>query len=181
MEYSADGSTWTRLGAYGQGTNWYNKNYSGNNLWSVQDYTRWHVATIPLPTGYNHLRLRFVVTSDPFVNREGIAVDDIHIYDNVYGIYDGPPYTTNTINQATVNGNNWIDFTDGGKLDVAASINPNRRPGQYRLQGIYLYRRRGDPRVDQCARQRLVGGDVEIREENRGHHEGAGTRARSAP
>jgi len=126
MEYSVDGVTWTRLGAFGQGTNWYNKNYSGNNLWSVQNYTRWHVATIPLPTGAgNLLRLRFVVTSDPLVNREGIAVDDIHIYDNVYGIYDGPPYTSNTITQSTVNGNNWVDFTDGGKL--IASVNPGGR------------------------------------------------------
>ncbi|MES1225273.1 MAG: CARDB domain-containing protein, partial [Bacteroidota bacterium] len=49
IEYSADGNTWTRLGLYGQGTNWYNKNFTGNNanVWSVQDYTRWHVATIP--------------------------------------------------------------------------------------------------------------------------------------
>jgi hypothetical protein len=123
MEYSADGSTWTRLGTAGQGTNWYNKSYTNNNVWSVQDYTNWHVATIPLPTGYNRLRLRFVVTSDPFVNRDGVAVDDIHIYDNVYGIYDGPPFTSNTINQAAVTGSSWIDFIDGGKL--IASVNPN--------------------------------------------------------
>ncbi|MDP4261023.1 MAG: S8 family serine peptidase [Bacteroidota bacterium] len=123
MEYSADGTTWTRLGANGQGTNWYNKSYTNNNLWSVENYTRWHVATIPLPTGYSRLRLRFVMTSDPFVNFEGIAVDDIHIYDNIYGIYTGAPYTSNNINQPTVNGSSWIDFTDGGKL--VASVNPN--------------------------------------------------------
>ncbi|MBL7743678.1 MAG: S8 family serine peptidase [Chitinophagaceae bacterium] len=123
MEYSADGVNWSRLGAVGQGTNWYNRNYTNNPLWSVQDYTRWHVATIPLPTGYNRLRLRFVVTSDPFVNREGIGVDDIHVYDNIYGIYEGAPYTSNTINQPAVSGSNWVDFTDGGKL--IASVNPN--------------------------------------------------------
>jgi hypothetical protein len=123
MEYSEDGVTWTRLGAYGQGTNWYNKNYTNNNLWSIENYTNWHVATIPLPTGFNRLRLRFVITSDPFVNREGIAVDDIHIYDNIYGIYEGPPYVSNTANQPAVNGNSWIDFIDGGKL--IASVNPN--------------------------------------------------------
>src|SRR6185369_1630750 len=44
IEYSGDGITWTRLGDVGTGTNWYNRNYSGNKLWSVQDYTRWHVA-----------------------------------------------------------------------------------------------------------------------------------------
>lgn len=125
MEYSADGVTWTRLGAAGQGTNWYNKNYTGNNLWSQQNYHRWHVATIPLPTGFNRLRLRFVVTTDPFVSFDGIGVDDIHIYDNPYGIYDGPPYTSLTVNQPAVNGNSWIDFLDGGKL--IASVNPNNQ------------------------------------------------------
>jgi hypothetical protein len=123
MEYSADGSTWTRLGANGQGTNWYNKSYTNNNLWSVQNYTRWHVATIPLPTGYNRLRLRMVVTADPFVTFEGVGVDDIHIYDNTFGIYTGSPYTSNTINQPAVSGSSWINFTDGGKL--IASVNPN--------------------------------------------------------
>lgn len=122
VEYSADGVTWSRLGTVGAGTNWYNKNYSGNQLWSVQNYTRWHVATIPLPTGLNRLRLRFVITSDPFVSFEGIAVDDIHVYNNPDGIYTVAPNSA-SINQAVVNGTNWIDFKDGGKL--VASINPN--------------------------------------------------------
>ncbi len=123
VEYSVDGKTWSRLGAQGKGTNWYNKNYTNNNVWSIQDYTRWHVATIPLPASTDLLRLRFVLESDPFVNREGIAIDDIHIYDSIYSIYDGPPYTSAISSQAVVNGNNWIDFVTGGKL--IASINPN--------------------------------------------------------
>ena len=123
VEYSADGNTWSRLGASGTGTNWYNKNYSGSHVWSIQDYTRWHVATIPLPTAMDRLRFRFVMESDPFVTREGIAIDDIHIYDSVYSIYDGPPYTSAISNQPAVNGNSWIDFVTGGKL--IASINPN--------------------------------------------------------
>lgn len=123
VEYSADGKTWSRLGANGQGTNWYNKNYTSNNLWSINNYTRWHVATIPLPTGIDHLRLRVVMASDPFVSFEGIAIDDIHIYDNTNGIYEAPPYTSASVNQPTVNGTSWINFTDGGKL--IASINPN--------------------------------------------------------
>ncbi|RYY17136.1 MAG: peptidase S8/S53 subtilisin kexin sedolisin, partial [Chitinophagaceae bacterium] len=123
MEYSADGKNWLRLGAVGAGTNWYNKNYSGSQLWGIESYTRWHVATIPLPTGFSRLRLRFVMNSDAYVSREGIAVDDIHIYDKQFGIYNGPPYTSAAITQAVVNGNNWIDFTTGGK--IVASINPS--------------------------------------------------------
>ena len=122
VEYSADGKTWTRLGANGQGTNWYNKTYSGNNLWSIEDYTRWHVATIPLPAGLTNLRLRFVLNSDPATNREGVALDDIHIYDNTFGIYDGVTMGS-PVTQNISGGSNWIDFTSGGKL--VASIQPN--------------------------------------------------------
>jgi hypothetical protein len=125
VEYSADGKTWTRLGANGQGTNWYNKAYTNNNLWSVQDYTRWHVATIPLPVGLTNLRLRFVVVSDPFVSKEGIGVDDIHIYDNIYGIYTGTG-TSPVVNQPTVNGSAWINFQQPAVTGpLIASINPN--------------------------------------------------------
>ena len=99
MEYSADGITWTRLGTMGQGVNWYNRNYAGNPVWSIQTYTRWHVATIPLPTGIPSMRLRFVLRADSFLPREGIAVDDIHIYDQSLPIYTGPTLTT----PATIN------------------------------------------------------------------------------
>ncbi|HYC41222.1 MAG TPA: S8 family serine peptidase [Chitinophagaceae bacterium] len=115
VEYSTNGTSWTRLGANGQGTNWYNKAYSGNNLWSVKNYTRWHVATIPLPAGASQLRLRFVVRSDASVNREGVAVDDIHVYDNVHGIYDGVTMT-GPVNQNIPGGAGWVDFLSGGKL-----------------------------------------------------------------
>ncbi|MFL5773183.1 MAG: S8 family serine peptidase, partial [Flavisolibacter sp.] len=121
VEYSADGITWTKLGASGTGTNWYNK--SSTQLWSVQDYTRWHVATTPLPTGFSKLRLRFVMQSDAGVNREGISIDDIHVYDNTSGIYNGSTITS-PLSQ-TVSGNSWIDFKSGGQL--VASIQPNNQ------------------------------------------------------
>lgn len=121
VEYSADGITWLKLGAAGQGTNWYNK--SSGQLWSIEGKTNWHVATIPLPAGVSRLRLRFALASDPAMNYEGIAVDDIHIYDNTKGIYDGP--TLNAPVSQTVSGNSWVDFTSGGKL--IASIQPNNQ------------------------------------------------------
>jgi len=137
VEYSADGITWSKLGTNGAGTNWYNKNYGGNHLWSIEDYTRWHVATIALPTALNRLRLRFVMESDPFTNREGVAIDDIHIYDNVNGIYEGPPATSVVINQPAVTGTSWIDFMSAGKLVV--SVNPNgQNMGNTDVQG-YIF------------------------------------------
>jgi hypothetical protein len=124
VEYSNDGGiTWNKLGSNGQGTNWYNKNYAGNHVWSKQDYTRWHVATTALPTTNNSsLRFRFVFDSDDGLSKDGIAIDDIHIYDNINGIYDVTG-TSPVVNQAAVNGTGWIDFIEGGKL--IASINPN--------------------------------------------------------
>jgi hypothetical protein len=137
VEYSADGQTWIKLGTTGAGTNWYNKNYAGNQLWSVEDYTRWHVATISLPTGLSRLRLRFVMHSDPYTSREGIAVDDIHIYDKQYEIYDGPPYTSTATTQPVVNGNSWINFTDAGK--IIASINPAGQDLGSTVAQAYIY------------------------------------------
>lgn len=144
IEYSTNGISWSRLGANGQGTNWYNKAYSGNNLWSIKDYHRWHVATIPLSVipvpqaQLTQLRFRFVFLSDASVSKEGVAIDDIHIYSNPFGIYDG--VTMGAPVTQTVNGDNsWVDFLEGGKLiasvkspvttmgstDVQAYINTN--------------------------------------------------------
>ncbi len=128
VEYSLDGITWTKLGNYGEGTNWYNKNYGGTlPLWSVTNYTRWHVATIGLPQSNNsQLRLRFVMSADPELDREGIAVDDIHIYDNTYGIYTGATMGA-PVNQVIAGGtHNWVNFLSGGQL--VASIQPNDQP-----------------------------------------------------
>jgi hypothetical protein len=126
VEYSGDGGiTWSKLGTFGQGTNWYNKNYAGNQLWSKQDYTRWHVATSALPTTNNSsLRLRFSFSSDNGVTKDGVAIDDIHIYDNINGIYDVTG-TSPVVNQPAVSGSGWIDFIESGTSKLIASINPN--------------------------------------------------------
>ncbi|HRE38059.1 MAG TPA: S8 family serine peptidase [Chitinophagaceae bacterium] len=122
VEYSTDGIAWDTLGAYNQGTNWYNKDFaSGVELWSIKDYHRWHVATIPLSVipvpqaQLTQLRFRFVFSSDASVNKEGIAIDDIHIYSNSFGIYEG--LTMSSPVTQTVNGDNsWVNFLESGKL-----------------------------------------------------------------
>lgn len=125
VEYSTNGGvSWSKLGTMGQGTNWYNKNYSGNQLWSQQNYTRWHVATAALPASNNNsLRLRIVFSSDNGVTKDGIAIDDIHIYDNVYGIYDITG-SSQVVNQTAVTGNGWTNFIDGTSNKIIASVNP---------------------------------------------------------
>jgi hypothetical protein len=119
VEYSEDGISWYKLGVIGNTTNWYNQ--ATAHMWSTQTAFKWHVATAPLPTGINRLRLRFVMNSDPGVTREGLAIDDIHIYDNTSGIYDGQTLAAPVV--SNVSGNNWIDFKAGGKL--IASVLPS--------------------------------------------------------
>ncbi|RYY97519.1 MAG: T9SS type A sorting domain-containing protein, partial [Chitinophagaceae bacterium] len=119
VEYSIDGAAWTKLGAYGSGTNWYNKSLTG--VWSVQGYTAWHVASIPLPVGATALRLRFAFASDAATTREGMAVDDIHIYDNATPLYSGGSLTA-PVTQG-VSGTGWTTFTSGGAL--LAAVNPH--------------------------------------------------------
>jgi hypothetical protein len=133
VQYSTDGVNWQKLGASATGTNWYNKGGS-QELWSIQNYTNWHVATTALPTGHNQLRLRFVLSSDGGVTREGIAIDDIHIYDRPVGIYNGGTMAAPT--QQTINGGTgWVDFTEGGAL--VASIQPNGQiMGQTAIQAF---------------------------------------------
>ena len=121
VEYSADGITWTKLGSSGSGTNWYNK--SASQLWSIENYTRWHVATTALPTGINSLRLRFVFQSDEGVEKDGIAIDDIHVYDNLNPIYDGSTTTSPVTN--AVNGNSWVNFIKDGK--IIAAVQPKNQ------------------------------------------------------
>jgi hypothetical protein len=122
VDYSTDGGfTWQRLGTNGQGTNWYNRNYSGEEVWSQQNYQRWHVATIPLPLA-SSLRFRFGFRSDEGLTKDGIGIDDIHIYDNIYGIYTGTGESPASV-QPVVNGSNWINFLESGQL--IASVNPD--------------------------------------------------------
>jgi hypothetical protein len=100
MEYSTDGRTWTKLGAYGQGTNWYNR--ATDNVWDSASFTNWHVAAIALPKINGTIQLRFVMESDAGVVREGIAIDDVQVYNNngsttnEWSVFPNP--FTNTVN-----------------------------------------------------------------------------------
>lgn len=80
MQYSTDGGTnWNLLGDHDEGTYWYND--SNYKAWTREDSTDWREAEIALPKGQENLKLRFVMYSDPGGRKEGIAVDDMGIYD----------------------------------------------------------------------------------------------------
>ncbi len=79
LEYSPDGKTWSKLGSYGQGINWYNN--KTENVWDSANFTNWHIAGIALPSSATPIQFRFVLQSDAGVTREGVAIDDIQIFD----------------------------------------------------------------------------------------------------
>lgn len=114
VEYSNDGYTWKRLGTAGQGTNWY-----GND--EVQAWTRsgedyWHVATIPLPKDGPVISIRFVLQSDQGTELEGIAIDDIHIYDLQYPIFDQAQYPS-ALSQG-VSAGQQVDWISGNAIGL---------------------------------------------------------------
>lgn len=113
VEYSEDGITWNKLGTNGQGTNWYG-NLQG---WTNTD-TRWRVASISLPTGIAALKLRFVMKSDAGTNKDGIAIDDIHIFDLQNPAYEGGSVSTNDNVNASA-----MDFISNGQ--IFATIDPH--------------------------------------------------------
>jgi len=108
VEYSTDDVVWTRLGAAGQGTHWYED--VGTNTWQ-QSYPLWHVSSIDLPVNPPKIRFRFVMYSDPGTNYEGVGIDDIHVFEKA------PVYAGSLADSLLlpVSGNSWTDFNLGGK------------------------------------------------------------------
>lgn len=77
------GTTWTRLGTQGSGTNWYN---NGNvNRWNGTSgpATQWRTAMHLLSgaAGEGSVKIRFFFGSDGSVVNEGFGIDDIEIFE----------------------------------------------------------------------------------------------------
>jgi hypothetical protein len=116
-EYSVDGVNWIKLGAVGSGTNWYDDTL--NQTWQMS-YTKWHVSSYSIPVNSTRVRFRIVMSSDPATTYEGVAIDDVHIFDAA-PVYKGPDISSGLAQP--VSGNNWINFSMGG--GQIAAINPN--------------------------------------------------------
>ncbi len=117
VEVSFDGNTWTRLGSVGQGTNWYDSTF---NVWNSPGFTRWHVASVPIPQAGAGAttHFRFVLHADPGVTFEGIALDDIHVYDLEQGIHpaQGVKSVSNSLTQAQ-----WTNYVLDNQLLAAVA------------------------------------------------------------
>lgn len=87
------GNGWQRLGQLGSGTNWYNSQVSGGGAWQGKFSPSWQVFTYALPISQS-LQIRFVFKSNGSGTTDGIVLDDIHIYNQNYHIYEGETIST---------------------------------------------------------------------------------------
>jgi hypothetical protein len=115
VEYSTDGLTWTKLGTSTWGVNWYDN--APRQAWQLSD-TLWHVSSYDIPVNAADVRFRIVMNSDPGTHYEGIAIDDIHIFDKaaIYASHD-------TALTRPVKGNDWVNFDLAGQRIL--SLQPN--------------------------------------------------------
>lgn len=112
LEWTTDSKTWSKLGLSVEGFNWYDS--LQHRAWTGSKQFRWRVATIGLPTWVTGpIRLRFGMQADAYENREGIAIDDIHIYDAEGPVYNGA-YAG--IEQAVSATDRTVDFRKEGAL-----------------------------------------------------------------
>ncbi len=120
LEYSYDGNLWTKIDANSNTTNWYD---STHHIWNTAGFSRWHVVSVPLPVppASKVLHLRFVFFSDPAVAYEGVAIDDIHIYDKNKDILAANGQTTIQNDQSA---NTWNVFATNNLL--AAEVQPTQ-------------------------------------------------------
>jgi len=116
LEYSTDGIHWTRLGTEGEHYNW----YGPLQVWN-DSTIRWHVASVSLPKDIPSLKLRFVMKSDAGVAWDGIAIDDIHIFDLASPVYDGGPVQVSN----PVSSSDWVSYTSEGK--IMAQLKPSNQ------------------------------------------------------
>jgi hypothetical protein len=129
-EYSTDGISWTRLGCYNCGLNWYN-GYLNKPHWDQIVYP-WQTAHINVPlsalSDKSNFMYRIHLISDDFAVSEGLGIDDIHILKDFTDIAT----TDSTYVTQTSTGNGWISFYRNGKL-VAELFDDNKNLGNITL------------------------------------------------
>jgi len=131
IEYSTNDSSWTKLGTAGAGTNWYDN--ATKNAWQLSS-KKWRVSSIDIPVIVPKIRFRFVMYSDPATDFEGVAIDDVHIFEKA-PVYDS---TTAVVVAKAVSGTDWVDFDLNGKR--IASLNPNGQDLGNTSVTVYLHK-----------------------------------------
>lgn len=107
VEYRIGGSsTWTKLGVQGNGVNWYNQS---SNTWNGTQ-SKWSTTGYAIPVTNTVVQFRWVLASDVGLEMEGLAVDQVHVYDQK------PLYTGSNMQWTfTASGNDWVHLDQGGQ------------------------------------------------------------------
>ena len=107
VEYrTGNSSTWTKLGVQGGGVSWYNH---ASNTWNGTQ-AKWTTAGYAIPVTNTIVQFRWVMSSDVGLEMEGLAIDQVHVYDQ-------KPIYTGANMQWTfpASGNNWVHLEQGGQ------------------------------------------------------------------
>lgn len=103
LAYSLNGGDWISIPSDSFFLNGYNN--IAIQAWDDDHNHRWRPVSVYLPRA-EQLQLRFVLKTDMGVMNDGVGIDDIHIYDYQFPIYQGAN-TTLGISDAT---GKWIVF-----------------------------------------------------------------------
>jgi hypothetical protein len=115
VEYSNNGgATWQRLGSDAT-PYWYDSD--SFNVWAHTNKTYWHVVSVPLPKDAPIVSFRLVFYSDQGASFEGVAVDDIHVYDRVHPIFDEQEFTPAITQQ--INANQNVDYIQNNAIGAS--------------------------------------------------------------
>jgi hypothetical protein len=123
LHYSLNGTTW----------------FGAGNM-NSKNFKQWQSFTVMIPDSVKQVQFRFFAGTDGLRNYEGLAIDDVHVYDSTLDIYDLPQNSEPITEPVT--GNDWTSFRQNGK--IIAAINANgQRPGPTTVR-TYLRNSAGD-------------------------------------
>lgn len=132
MEYSTNGMDWIKIVESSGSYNLYNNSIA--QVWAKPDETYWHVVTIPLPLTAGPIAFRFVLKSDQSANYEGLAIDDIHIYNLENEIFTGDSLATTA--PITINAQDQKDFIQSNQI-AASIITQNESMNGVKVQSFH--------------------------------------------
>jgi len=115
MEYSIDGTNWVKIESSPESYNLYDN--QTEQVWAKPDQTFWQVVTVPLPITQGTIAFRFVLRSDQAANFEGVAIDDIYVYDLQNAIFTGDSLLNQT--PITLNIQDQKDFIEQNQIAVS--------------------------------------------------------------
>lgn len=118
-----DGANWSKVGAIGEGLNWYNFDNTETDLGEVWagESDGWTTARHRLPgaAGQSSVRLRFGFSADPFVQLDGMGIDDVRVYE---------PAENDLAGFAVTTANDGLDCGDENDVVAFRFINLGSQP-----------------------------------------------------